>query len=95
MFQSVYSTADPDVQPPKLLSQGPGQPAKVMSERTRVLEVLVKRDGTVEQVLLKSTEPRLLDPILLSHAKMWQFDPAQRAGHPVAYRLELLWDSPR
>lgn len=91
----VYSTADRDVEPPRLLSQGPGQPAKTMSERTRVLEVLVRRDGTVEQVQLKSTDPRLLDPILLSHAKMWHFDPAQRDGRPVAYRLVLMWDSPK
>ena len=66
-----------------------------MSERTRVLEVLVRPDGTVEQVQLKSSDPRLLDPILLSHAKMWHFDPAQRDGRPVAYRLVLMWDSPK
>ena len=92
---TVYSSTDVDVEPPKLLSEGPGQPASVVSERTRVLEVLVKPDGSVEQVRLRSTEPRLLDPILLSRAKMWEFAPAQRAGHPVPYRLVLLWDAPR
>jgi hypothetical protein len=92
---TVYSSADVDVEPPKLLSEGPGQPANVVSERTRILEVLVKPDGTVEQVRLRSTEPRLLDPMLLSRAKMWQFDPAQRDGRPVPYRLVLLWDAPK
>ena len=91
----VYSSADADVKPPKLLSEGPGQPASVMSERTRVLELLVMSNGSVDQVRLRSTEPQLMDPILLSRAKMWQFEPAQRGGRAVPYRLVLLWDAPR
>jgi hypothetical protein len=90
----VYSSADVDVQPPKIRSVEPGQPTNVMSERTRLIEVLVKADGTVEQVLLRSPEGRLPDAMLLSRAKMWQFEPAQRAGRPVWYRLRLMWESP-
>jgi hypothetical protein len=91
----VYTSADADVRPPKLISEGPGQPANVVSARTRVLELLVMPDGRVEYVRLRSTEPQLMDPILLSRAKMWQFDPAHRGGRPVPYRLVLLWDAPR
>ena len=90
----VYSSADRDVLPPKIRTVELGQPTKVMSERTRLLEVLVKSDGTVAQVLLRSPEGRLPDAMLLSRAKMWLFEPAQRAGRPVWYRLQLMWESP-
>jgi hypothetical protein len=91
----VYTSADADVRPPKLLSQGPGQPASVISERTRVLELLVMPNGSVDHVRLRSKEAQLMDPILLSRAKMWQFEPARQGGRAVPYRLILLWDTPR
>jgi hypothetical protein len=47
-------------------------------------------DGDVEQVKLRSPAPRWLDPMLLSRAKMWQFEPAQLAGRAVPYRLVLM-----
>jgi hypothetical protein len=88
----VYSSADADVQPPKIVSAdlprgiGGGLPV-----RTEAVELLVNVDGSVAHVQLRTAEPRMLDAMLLSRAKMWQFEPARLEGRPVPYRLVLAW----
>jgi hypothetical protein len=88
----VYSTADADVQPPKIRSTdvprtiGGGLPV-----RTESLELLVNAQGTVDRVSLRTPNPRMLDTMFLSRAKMWQFEPAQRDGVAVPYRLVMSW----
>jgi hypothetical protein len=88
----VYSTADADVQPPKIRSTdvprtiGGGLPV-----RTESLELLVNAQGTVDRVSLRTPNPRMLDTMFLSRAKMWQFEPARRDGVAVPYRLVMSW----
>jgi hypothetical protein len=40
-------------------------------------------------VRLTTPNPRMLDPMFLSRAKMWQFEPARRDGEAVPYRLVM------
>lgn len=88
----VYSSADPDVVPPKV-------PNELLSSLrtvgvpgiTNTLELLVSEDGTVQRVQLLSQMQQLADMMVLGAAKTWQLEPAMREGRPVAYRLVLTW----
>jgi hypothetical protein len=86
----VYSSANRDVQPPKIKSADiPGPIGGGLPTRTEALELLVNADGTVSRVRLRTPSPRMLDPMFLSRAKMWQFEPARRNGEAVPYRLVM------
>jgi hypothetical protein len=88
----VYSSADADVLPPKIRS--PDVPRTIgggLPVRTEALELVVNAQGTVDRVRLRTPNPRMLDPMFLSRAKMWQFEPALRDGVAVPYRLVMSW----
>ena len=88
----VYSSANRDVQPPKVKSaEIPRTIGGGLPTRTESLELLVNADGTVDRVRLATPNPRMLDPMFLSRAKMWRFEPARRDGEPVPYRLVMSW----
>ncbi len=84
----VYSAADPEVQPARLLrSQLPQEPAA--DARTGYFELLVDESGDVEVVRLISPTHRYQDRILVAAAKAWKFRPAMLHGRPVKYRLSI------
>ena len=84
----VYSAADPEVQPARLLrSQLPQEPAA--DARTGSFELLVDESGDVEFVRLISPTHRYQDRILVAAAKAWKFRPAMLHGRPVKYRLSI------
>ena len=94
----VYSSADRDVVPPSM--RVPESPAQVLRELSRgidaggsapSLELLINAEGVVEQARLQTDTPHMLDALVLSRAKTWQFEPARRAGTAVPYRLRLGW----
>jgi hypothetical protein len=80
----VYSSANRDVQPPKVTSaEIPRTIGGGLPTRTESLELVVNADGTVGRVRLTTPNPRMLDPMFLSRAKMWKFEPARRDGEAV------------
>ena len=84
----VYSAAETDVQPARLLrSQLPQEPAA--DARTGYFELLVDEAGDVEFVRLISPTHRYQDRILVAAAKAWKFRPAMLHGRPVKYRLTI------
>jgi hypothetical protein len=89
---TVYSEADGGVAPPKILykrlTASPPEPRGYPS----TIELVIAKDGSVEQVKLVSPSKLMHDVMLLHAAKAWQFDPASRDGYPVRYRLVLNWD---
>lgn len=88
----VYSSANRDVQPPKIRSADiPRTIGGGLPTRTEAIELLVNADGTVDRVSFRTPNPRMLDPMFLSRAKMWRFEPARRDGEPVPYRLVMSW----
>ena len=90
----VFSVADHDVAPPRLLRAQVSTPLFVNGGRaTNVLEVVISETGRVEQVRLRSEPQRLTDVQLLSSAKTWEFEPASRDGSPVRYRTVITWES--
>jgi hypothetical protein len=97
---AVYSSMDVDVAPPSMRS--PESPAQVLRELPQGadvarasprLELLINAQGEVEQARLHTDRPHMLDAIVLSRAKTWQFEPARRAGTAVPYLLRLEWES--
>ena len=55
------------------------------------MEVIISEVGTVERVRLVSPPKRMPDMMMLSGAKIWQFQPASKDGRAVRYRLLLSW----
>ncbi|MGH9313311.1 MAG: hypothetical protein ACRD1S_08945 [Vicinamibacterales bacterium] len=89
----VYSTADPEVEPPILVRpQLRSEPPRhVRADQVAVIELDVDELGAVSQVRLGrvSVEQRYYAAMLVAAAKAWRFRPALRAGKPVRYRLQL------
>lgn len=90
----VFSVADDDVTPPRLVRAQVSTPLFVNGgHAANVLEVVISEQGRVEGVRLRSEPQRLTDVQLLSNAKTWEFEPARRAGTPVRYRAVITWES--
>ncbi|MGQ0732325.1 MAG: energy transducer TonB [Acidobacteriota bacterium] len=87
----VYSTADKDVREPVLIyPQLPATPRMAAPPGERgELELLVLEDGTVAEARLIPASTRVQDAMLVSAAKAWRFEPAQRDGRPVMYRFRV------
>ena len=89
----VYSSADEDVIPPKMIIEDvPAALIVGMPRRMQSVELMVTEGGDVSRVRLLTEQRRILDTMLLSRAKMWRFTPALRQGRPVPYRLVVLWE---
>jgi hypothetical protein len=90
----VYSKADPDVTPPRLLTVQNGGPTfRNMKMDVNTMELLISKQGRVEQVKLMTPVKRMTDMLLLSGAKTWRFSPALKNGQPVRYRTQYSWQT--
>ena len=90
----IYSHADTDVTPARLLTKTTSGPL-FRNARTDVntMELVISKGGRVEQVKLTSPSKRMTDMLLLSGAKTWKFQPAMKDGAPVRYRTHYSWES--
>jgi len=57
------------------------------------MELVISKQGRVEQVKLLTPTKRMTDMLLLSGAKTWKFTPAIRNGQPVRYRTQFSWET--
>jgi hypothetical protein len=90
----IYSKADADVTPPRLLTVQNGGPTfRNMKMDINTMELLISKQGRVEQVKLMTPVKRMTDMLLLSGAKTWTFSPALRNGQPVRYRTQYSWQT--
>ena len=90
----VYSSADRDVTPARLLTeQKPGVLFRNHPADTNTMELIISKQGRVEQVRLISQTKRMTDMLLLSGAKTWKFAPATKDGVPVRYRTHFSWET--
>ena len=87
----VYSGRHMDVVPPVLLRQMMPQlpPPDIPLDQLGVIELVIDRDGSVEQVRLAPWANRYQERMFVAHAKSWRFQPATRDGHPVKYRMRM------
>ena len=89
----IYSDADPDVVPARLLEKQTGGPVlRGVQADMNTMELVISPQGRVEQVRLMSVTKRMTDMLLLSGAKTWKFAPALRNGQPVRYRTLVSWE---
>jgi hypothetical protein len=86
---TVYTSANTDVIPPKLLrSRLPAEPgAGLPAESLPEVELLVSSSGDVESVRLVTPQSGVRSAMMLSAIKSWRFDPATLNAQPVRYRL--------
>ena len=91
---NVYSGVVEGVVAPRLLSLGFGRRLVTgLRTRTSTIELVVSKSGDVERVKLFPPSRNWEDAMLLSRAKMFQFQPAQRNGFPVRYRFVMEVDA--
>jgi len=91
---NVYSGVGEGVVAPRLLSLGFGRRLVTgLRTRTSTIELVVSKSGDVERVKLFPPSRNWEDAMLLSRAKMFQFQPAQRNGFPVRYRFVMEVDA--
>jgi hypothetical protein len=89
----IYSEADADVVPAKLLTPQKGGPSfRNITADVNRMEIVVSPQGRVEQVKLVTPPKRMTDMLMLSGAKTWRFSPALKNGQPVRYRTEFSWE---
>ena len=90
----IYSKDDSDVVPARLLSK-PTSSASIRGTEAGIntMELIVSKQGRVEEVKLVSPAARMTDMLMLSGAKTWKFVPATRNGEPVRYRTLYSWES--
>jgi hypothetical protein len=92
--RSIYSKADLDVTPARLLTPQTGGPTfRNVKPDINTMELVVSKLGRVEQVKLITPVRRMTDMLLLSGAKTWKFTPAMKNGQPVRYRTQFSWET--
>ena len=90
----VYSRNDPDVIPARLLTTQKGGPTFIdRTSDVNTMELVISKQGRVEQVKLVTPTKRMTDMLLLSGAKTWKFVPAMKNGQPVRYRTQFSWET--
>ena len=89
----IYSSADVDVVPARLIkAQTSGPVFRNMASSVNTMELIISKQGRVEEVKLTSPTKKMTDMLLLSGAKTWKFVPATREGQPVRYRTQFSWE---
>ena len=89
----IYSKADEDVIPARLLKAQTGGPIfRNMAGRVNTMELIISKQGRVEEVKLTTPAKKMTDMLLLSGAKTWEFVPATKDGQPVRYRTQFSWE---
>ena len=89
----IYSGADADVVPARLIkAQTSGPVFRNMASTVNTMELIISKQGRVEEVKLTSPTKKMTDMLLLSGAKTWKFVPATKDGQPVRYRTQFSWE---
>jgi len=86
-----YKPGDDGVTPPKELARPmpPWNPTGALGRQTQyhgMLEILVNERGVVAQATITRSILPQYDAALVQATKNWQFQPAMKDGHPVAFR---------
>jgi tetratricopeptide (TPR) repeat protein len=87
---AIYSAAAPDVMPPvelvrKLPAWHPPNGVAARRAYEGVLRIVIDERGSVESANMVESVAGSYDDVLLAAARLWQYKPAQKSGHPVKY----------
>ena len=86
----VYGVQDRSVVPPVVIKQRvPPFRGKVTGPGEGVVEVVINARGVVESARMTAPLNRHYDPLVLSAAKGWQYQPAMLNGTPVRFRKQV------
>jgi hypothetical protein len=89
----IYSSEDTEVVPARLIkAQTTGPVFRNMASSVNTMELIISKQGRVEEVKLTSPSRKMTDMLLLSGAKTWKFVPATKDGQPVRYRTQFSWE---
>jgi hypothetical protein len=91
---NVYSGEGEGLVAPRLLSLGfVHRLVTGLRTRTSTIELFISKSGSVERVRVTPPSRNWEDAMLLSRAKTFHFQPAQRNGSPVRYRFVMEVDA--
>ena len=65
-------------------------PPTIRIDDLTALELVIATDGTVETARLVGSPRNVMESMIISAAKAWEFEPAQKDGRPVKYR-KTVW----
>jgi hypothetical protein len=65
-------------------------PSTVHPEDLTPLELVIDTDGSIESARLMAPPKNVIDSMIVSVAKAWEFEPALKDGRPVKYR-KTVW----
>ena len=89
-LKRVFSAEDSDVVAPVVAKQNmPRFPGLLTQAATGVIELVIDPTGNVESARLLETVHLNYDPLLLSAAKKWQYQPAMVDGTAVRYMKRI------
>jgi hypothetical protein len=88
----VYAEGSPGIAPPIGIRPQLARslPATVRQEDLTPLELVIGTDGSIESVRLIAPPKNVIESMIVSVAKAWQFEPALKDGKPVRYR-KTIW----
>ncbi|MFY9345297.1 MAG: energy transducer TonB [Planctomycetota bacterium] len=85
----MFSLADLDQKPRPLFQQQPALTAALRKKLPATVYVLftVDASGRVEDATVQSSTDPLFEPAVLAAVRQWKFEPGQRGGQPVRFRV--------
>lgn len=88
----VYPEGAPGIAPPVGIRPQLARalPDSVRQEDLTPLELVIGVDGSIESARLISPPKNVIDSMIVSVAKAWEFEPALKDGKPVRYR-KTIW----
>ncbi len=86
--EMIFDARDLDTPPRAVVAPQPAYPYKARQRRTEgVVQVrfLVRRDGTVGEIIIESADPPgVFDDVVREAVSRWRFEPGRLAGESVA-----------
>jgi TonB family protein len=84
----IWNAVEPGVTPPTVIRQGvPRVPPAIASQaRDGMVEIVIDEQGRVTSISIRTSLHVMYDPLLLTAAREWRYEPATVDGAPVKFR---------
>jgi len=90
-MEELANMAELDQKPRVIYQPGPTLSSKLRKEGPATVYVIfiVNKQGKVEDARVQKSSNPIFNDAALSAVKKWKFDPGQRGGQPVAFRMRV------
>ncbi|MBN1515005.1 energy transducer TonB [Candidatus Sumerlaeota bacterium] len=90
-LEQLFSIADLDQKPRVVYQPGPmiGKAVRKKAPGTAYIVFIVNKDGRVENPIVQKSTDSVFNKPALDAVKKWKFEPGQRNGKPVRFRMRV------